>query len=75
MPARVQRYPRRIGEHDVIGAGVEIPKPPRLACGLLTQRPEDGLVMLILPFTSFRQHHRGVGLEDRRDGRGDGPAN
>ena len=28
----------------------------------------------ILPFTSLRQHHRGVGLEDRRDGRGDDPA-
>src|SRR5208282_5128847 len=31
-------------------------------------------VMLVLPFTFSRPHHRGVRLEDRRDGSGDGQA-
>ena len=29
--------------------------------------------MCVLPLTSVGQYDRGVGLEDRRDGRGDGP--
>src|SRR6266516_5676697 len=35
MPSRIQGHHWRIGEDNVIGAGVEIPQPPRLASRVL----------------------------------------
>ena len=50
-------------------------QPPLLACRLLAQQREHDPVMPVLPVASLRQDERGVGLEHRRDGSGDGPAN
>src|SRR4029453_15079856 len=50
------------------------PKRPRLVCRVLGQQREYCPVMLFLPLRSVRQHDRRVGLEDRRDGGGNGPA-
>ncbi len=54
---------------------VEIAQPPRLGCRLLAQQTEHSPVVHVLSLTSRGQHDRGVSLEDRRDGAGDGPVN
>ena len=74
MPPGIQRHHRRTGKHDVIYAGVEIAKPPRLARRVLAQQRRHRQVTLFPLFAAVRQHDRGAGLEDRRDGSGDGAA-
>jgi hypothetical protein len=60
IPPRIQGHLRGIGEDDVIGTGVEIPKPPRLSGRLLAQQCEQEPVMLVLPPACERQHNRGL---------------
>jgi hypothetical protein len=74
VPSGIQRHHRRTGKHHVIYAGVKITKPPRLARRVLAQQRPHGPVTLFRLFAAVRQHDRGVGVEDQRDGSGDGPA-
>src|SRR4029453_4685092 len=59
---------------DVIGTGIQIPKPPWLGRRVLGQQSEYCPVMVFLPLPSVRQDDGRVGLEDRRDGGGNGKA-
>jgi hypothetical protein len=74
MLSGIQRHHRRSGKHNVIYAGVEIAKPPRLAWRVLAQQRRHGQVTVFPLFVAVRQHDRGAGVEDRRDGSGAGPA-
>src|SRR6185312_6121290 len=73
VPSRVQGHLRCIGEDGVISAGVEVSQPPRLVWRLFAQQRQHGPVVRVLAFTSGRQQVRGVAVEDRRNGSGDGP--
>src|SRR5262245_1857 len=72
MPFRIQGCLWRTGEDDVICAGIEIPKPPGLIRRPPAQQRKHGSVMRFLAFARERQQNRGVSLEDRWDGSGDG---